>query len=338
MAIRLAILGLDPIQRDWLEAAGRLRASGEVEIVGVGHRSAALAKDVADPLEVPALDDLRQLLKATAPQVILLDRPENATLEFLTVCLEQGIGLVSLGPVVENYAEARVLAEVLEPRTQLLYIWPRFAETFAWKHCAQADEYLRPIKFASLTWLGMNHALAKSSGRPEGAVRSLSVLAWDAISTLISLIDVPTSVYASLRGTAAGGATDRFADITGSASLTLRFADDVTASVTLSDRVAGRRELLVLGQAGSLRLDGERYSFCNAEGQAIDEGVSARELGVDQAVGTLRGFLEQFTSQPSPHRGWEHRLEEIASVMEALLVSHRTGSAENPEKFRGLRR
>ena len=336
MPIKLAILGLDTIQRDWLDAVGRLRDAGEIELVGVGHRTAALARDVADAVHAPAFDELKRLLREGSPQVILIDRPANVPLEFITLCIEQDVGLLSLGPIVNNYGEAQALAEMLEPRTHLLYTWPQFADSFAWKQCAQADEYLRPIKFASMSWLGLNHALAKTSGRTESIVRSLSVLAWDAITTLVRLMDAPTSVYASIRGTVATG--DAFTDISGSASLTLRFPDDVTASVTLSDRVETHRELLVLGQTGSLRLDGNRYSFCDADGKVIEEGSSSRETGVDQALGTLRRFIEQYQSQPSPHRGWEHRLEVIASVMEAMVVSHRTGSAENPEKFRDLRR
>ncbi len=336
MAIRLAIVGLDGIQQDWLEAVGRLRASGEVELVGVGHRTQAAARDLADRVGAAAYDDLRKLLRETQPQVLLIDRPENATIEFLTVCVEQNIGLLSLGPVVHDYQEAATLAASLQPQTHLLYQWPRFADSFAYKHCADADEYLRPIRFVSMTWLGMNHALAKTSGRHELAVRSLSALAWDAVSTLAGLIDVPSSVYATIRGTVAGGGD--FADITGSASLTLRFSDDATASVTLSDRVAARRELLLIGQAGSLRLDGERYSFCDADGKVIDEGVSNRESGVEQATATLRRFVEQYEAKPSPARGWAHRLGEIASVMEAMVVSHRTDAAESPERFRLLRR
>jgi hypothetical protein len=60
--------------------------------------------------------------------------------------------------------------------------------------------------------------------------------------------------------------------------------------------------------------------------------------GPGEALGTLRRFLEQYALQPSPHRGWEHHLEEIAATMEALVVSHRTGQAESPERLRKLRR
>ena len=40
--------------------------------------------------------------------MILLDRPVNATREFLAGCFEAGVGIFSLGPVVENLSEARM--------------------------------------------------------------------------------------------------------------------------------------------------------------------------------------------------------------------------------------
>jgi hypothetical protein len=176
MAVRLAILGLDGVQREWLDAVGVLRAAGEIELVGVGHETATGTRELVDWAKnaglgtVPAYDDLRLMLKEGGPQVILMDRPANATLEFLLSCAQQEIGIFSLGPPVESVAEAQALAGFLGvegARTRLLYIWPRFGDLPAARRCAQADEFLRPIRFASGTWLGINHALAKAmrSGR-----------------------------------------------------------------------------------------------------------------------------------------------------------------------------
>lgn len=401
MAVRVAILGLDTIQREWLDAVGMLRAAGEIELVGVGHESMAGAREAADWFKgagggaVPAFDDVRFLLKEGSPNVILMDRPANATLEILLSCVQQEIGIFSLGPPVESVAEAQALAGFLGaegPKTRLLYIWPRFADLPASRHCAQADEFLRPIRFASGTWLGINHALAKAmgSGRPgahpvgekpetdksepsakapKGStpnsdlpVRSLSVLAWDALSTLIGLMGMPTAVYAVIRGTAASG--NSFADVSGAAAVTLRFADEAAASLTLCDRAphlpvdgnladgggAGggwdRRELMLWGTGGTLRLNTRAYEFRDADGKLIDAGPEAAQDHGSPAIADeektplmlLREFLHQYGLPPSPHRGWELRLEETAATMEALVVSHRTGQAESPERFRRLRR
>jgi predicted dehydrogenase len=370
MALRLAILGLETAQREWLEAVDALRASGEIELVGIGHESLAGARDVAgvfrDKGEAPVFDDLRQLLKDAAPQVILMDRPATATVEFLLACAGQEIGVLSLGPPVETLAEAQALSEALEVRTRLLYVWPRFADAPASAHCAQADEFVRPIRFASATWLGINYALAKAmqSGRLGHGhsatlpVRSLSVLAWDALASVIRLMGVPASVYAAIRGTT--GSSNSFADLSGAASVTLRFLDDAAASLTLCDRAPGaagetahgdlsawqRRDLMLWGAGGTLKLNTQAYEFRDADGELIDAGpppasapsISPRGDAAGEPLKTLRRFLEQYALPPSPHRGWEHHLEEIAATMEALVVSHRTGQAESPERLRKLRR
>lgn len=352
MAVRLAIVGVDPVQRDWVGAVEELRARGEVEVVAAGHRTLAMARDLADEFagageagRVPAYDDLRLMLNERQPQVIVLDRPENMTLELLLSCASQKMGIISVGPPVETVAEAQALAEVLEARTQLLYVWPRMVGTFGYQQAAGAEDFVRPVRFASATWLGMNHAMAKAAGtggEGEGVVRSLSVLAWDALATLIELIDVPTSVYASVRGTV--GLRDTFADISGAASLTLRFPEDAAASVTLSDRMPGRvapggeRSVLLFAQGGTARMEAERYAFHDAEGRLIDEGSAAEQQGRGGASEALREFLHHFQMPASPVRGWEHRLEAVAATMEALVVSHRTGQAESPERFWRLRR
>ncbi len=379
MALRLAILGLETSQREWLEGAAALRAAGEIELVGVGHESAALGRDVAAVFksatagetpalrggadEVPVFDDLRVLLKEAAPQVILMDRPATANVDFMLACASQEIGILSLGPPVESLAEAQAVAGALEARTRLLYVWPRFADAPASAHCAQADEFLRPIRFAAATWFGINYALAKAmqSGRlGHGSslnlpVRSLSVLAWDALGSLIRLMGMPASVYAAIRGTAGNG--NSFADLSGAASVTLRYLDDAAASVTLCDRAPGaggetahgdlgpwhRRDLMLWGAGGTLKLNTQAYEFRDADGELIDAGPPVASAtrpgeGASEALATLRRFLEQYTLPASPHRGWEHHLEEIAATMEALVVSHRTGQAESPERLRKLRR
>jgi len=364
MPLPLAIIGLDSVQRDWLQVAADLRDAGEIELVAAGHRTVAAARDIADALKspahpvIPAYDDLRLLLKETAPRIILLDRPANAPLDFLLTCVKQGIGLFSLGPPVESFAEAQGLSGALEARTHLLYIWPRFADAPGLAHCAQADEYIRPVRFIAGRWLGMNHALAKvrgdatDTGGHSLTVRSLCPLAWDALSTLIRLIDLPTSVFAGIRGNA--GADASFADLSGAASVTLRFPEDAIASLVICDQAPlsatgpaswDSRELLIWGAGGTLRLGTHSYEFRNTDGTLVDEGPPgaaaappSAAVSREQAQHALREFFRHYQLPPSPHRGWAHRLEEVAATLEALVVSHRTGQPEFPGRFRHLRR
>ena len=115
-AFALAILGLDPLHRDWLDAVAALRASQEIELVAAGHRSFAAARDAADALRSPEFpappvyDDLRLLLTEAAPRLILMDRPANVSIEFLLACVAQEITVLSLGPPVESLGEAQALS------------------------------------------------------------------------------------------------------------------------------------------------------------------------------------------------------------------------------------
>ncbi len=90
----------------------------------------------------------------------------------------------------------------------------------------------------------------------------------------------------------------------------------------------------------ALQLNTNTYQFRDAEGRLIDSGPPADEAANSHVtpVEMLREFLRHRTLPPSPQRGWPHQLEEVAATMEALVVSHRTGQAESPEKFMRLRR
>ena len=343
MSIRLAILGLDPIQRDYLAAVLALAESNLIVPVAVGHRTLALARDTADILRVPPFDDMRSLLRESTPQVLLLDRPDNVSADFLAACLEQNLGILSLGPPVKNVAEARTLASVLEDQTHLLYIAPAFIHTPGFAHGTHPDLVARPLRFASADFHAFNHAAAKSAGKDasqQTLVRSLSVLAWDVLSAFLDLLDLPESIFASLRGTTAAG--DIFTDISGAAGLVLRFTDadsgTIVATASLSDRAPARRSLLLLTPSGSARLDDFSCQAFAADGSPLDATTYPIPQPADLAAATIKTFLEQFLAPTSPHRGWPHRLEPLAACMEALLISHRTGQPENPERFLNLRR
>ena len=81
-------------------------------------------------------------------------------------------------------------------------------------------------------------------------------------------------------------------------------------------------------------------------GVLIDGGaMSAQPAWTAQAKNSaangeaaLREFLRQFAEPASPQTGWDLRMEEVAATMEAVVVSHRTGQPESPERFRRLRR
>lgn len=336
MTIPAAIVGLEPIQQDWIRALHQAHQDGLIKLVAVGHELMTEARKSGQDFDVPFYVDLRRMMLETAPRIVLIDRPRQFPLDFIEACLQQEIGVFSLGPPVHTLAEAHRLNLTLPPRTHLLYVWPRMSESWAWRQCAPSDDYLRGGIYLKGCWAGINHAAARNWQVREGVVRSLSVLAWDACHTVLELLGLPAALYASLQGTLGDG--DQFIDVTGHAAITMRFLE-ATANVTISDQeTPARRELMLFSPHGALRLDEHSFRFtAAATGQTLEEDSIAVETSWRKARRELEEFCRQFTAPPSPQRGWPHGLIETASMMTALLVSHRTNNAESPQHFRSLR-
>jgi predicted dehydrogenase len=132
MPLRCAIIGLDPVQRDWITALKALTASAAIVPVAAGHRTVAAARDLGDLFDVPAFDDLRQLLLQHNPQILVLDRPSNADTEFLAACAQQNIGIFSLGPPVHSVAEAHDLVWRVRRGTNIAPMPTNSSNRFVW--------------------------------------------------------------------------------------------------------------------------------------------------------------------------------------------------------------
>ncbi|MGC8552713.1 MAG: Gfo/Idh/MocA family oxidoreductase [Phycisphaerae bacterium] len=338
MRLKACLVGLESVQQDWLTAIAQAADIGLIEVTAAGHSSVAEARDLAQHFDAPFYDDLRRMMLTHSPQIIILDRPPELGLDFIEACLQQQIGILSLGPVVSNLTEARQIAAVLKPKTHLLLNWPLALEGWAFKQCLQTQEYFLDVSLLTAGFFAINHAIAKSRQQAgtESVVRSMSVLAWDAMRTIIELLGLPASVYACIDGSVGEG--DRFHDATGSAAATLRFADGGACGLAISDReTPARRELLVQSRAGSVRMTDFSYRICDSSGKLIEEDTRTPILPAEQCLTALQDFCRGFTAPPSPHRGWNHLLVETSATMVAMLISNRTGAAESPQRLIDLR-
>ncbi len=337
MPLKCAIIGVSPLQQDLLHATAELAGSGVITVAAAGHDSMALARDLADRFETTAFDDLRQLLVTTEPDMVIVERQEHVALEFIQRLIADKIGVFSVGPPVISLAEAQTLAAMLEPRTHLLYIWPCTACDALFQAMLSGDQFIRPLRFAVGQWMAPNHAVARAlEQQSHDSVRSLLVLAWDALRTIIDLFGLPESLYAVLSGTAPnpGG----FADITGDATISLRLSDEALCGLALSDRDPQRQSRLTLwGQSGTLQWGGRGHGLPDsARRDAQQHAASA--ASDREALEHLQQFVAHLQAPVSPTRGWPHYLEETAASVEAMLVSNRTGQSESPERLRKLRR
>lgn len=338
MPLKCAMIGVSPVQQDLLQAVAQLAESGAITVVAAGHESPALARDLGDRFQTAAFDDMRQLLVTVEPDIVILERQENVTLDFVQRLIADKIGVFSIGPLVASLAEAQTLAGMLETRTHLLYIWPCTACDALFRNMLSGDQLIRPLRFGAGQWLAPNHAVARAlEQQTHDSVRSLLVLAWDALRTVIELFGMPESLYAVLSGAAPnpGG----FADITGDATISLRLPEEALCSLALSDRDAQRqRQLTLWGQRGALQWSDSGYRVLDGAGHCAEEKRVTPASAARQAQDHVVEFIQQFQAPASPARGWRHYLEETAASVEAMLVSNRTGQSESPERLRKLRR
>ncbi len=152
MAVACAIVGLDPIQRDWIEALKQAHETDWFKIAVVGERNLSLAREVGQIFDVPFYGDLRRMLLETTPQMVLLDRPADMSLDFVEACLQQNIGILSLGPPVQTLEEAHRLSLHLQPKTHLLYTAPQFSGSWGYGQAHQTENFFQAVQFLRGDW------------------------------------------------------------------------------------------------------------------------------------------------------------------------------------------
>ena len=339
MPINCAIVGLEQIQKDWIEAIAQGRNAGTINIVAAAQQQMGSARALGQRLDAPFYVDFRRMMLEATPQMVILDRPRNFSLDFIQACIQQGIGIFSLGPPVQNLNESQKLNLMLEPVTPLLYIWPRMTSSWAMRQCRASDEYMRGIQFLAGQWTGITHSLARDWPSAQASVRSLSVLAWDACRTVIETMGMPASVFAAIQGEL--GNRDRFTDVNGSVCMTMRFME-ATASLVISDQDSPlTRKMSLFNPRQLISLTDHSYRVRSAaNGSQLEQDVApaqSTDLPWKPLLTELTEFCTQFAAPPSPERGWPHLISETAATLTAMMVSHRTGAAESPQHFRGLR-
>ncbi len=339
MPVKCLVMGLQSVEKSWLKALAQAQRDGIIEIIGAHHVDVEHARELGLALDVPFFDDERRMLLGISPQMLVLDRPANTRLDFLEASLRQGIGILSLGPPVANIEEARRLAKILEPTTHLLHVVPCFCDSWTFGQCIQSEDYFRAISFLEAHWYAPNHAAARAGRVPENAlmVRSLSVLAWDVLRTILELAGMPESIYAAIDGST--GAKDHFLDATGAAAVTMRFADGGVASLAIGDRAtAAERNILLYSRAGRVRMLDGQYQFADIHGAPVDADSIPPPSAEQLARQAIEDFVRHLNASDSPYRGRRHRLLETAAMMVALFVSNRTGQAESPRAMINIHR
>ncbi len=168
----------------------------------------------------------------------------------------------------------------------------------------------------------------------------------DAMDVVHRVLGVADSVDAGVVTSTVGGgggvraaAAERLDRLTGDMHASLRYAGLMGATIHASDRAgAWSREVVVVGETGSVRITDEGVERVSADGERMyvrAAGAGEEDGEMDAAVGAMsrgmRRALEGVTGTARPTDGVA-----VVLMAEAALLSARTGQAESPEMIRRI--
>ncbi len=335
MATACAIVGLDINASQWVEAIGAAVKSGVIEVVATGQPFLNQARESGTLFDVPFYADMRRMLLETSPRIAIVDRSARISLDFIEALLNQGIGVFSIGPPIHSLNEAHRIAQILEPVSHLLYIWPRMSQSWAMRQCLQTGGFLKSPRFISAQFHAPGLMMNRKRQSADSFVRNMAVPAWDAMRTILEIGGSPAGLFSSIVGNA--GERDSFAGISGHAACIARFLNSATAAVTISDRDPHwQRNITVVSDEGTVRITDASYQFFDPSGKCVEEDSIPPQPVSRSIADELEIFCQHFSAPVSPSRGWPHLLPETASMLTAMILSQRTGMSESPMHLRSL--
>lgn len=353
---------LDPAQVPLIRAVA---AAVDVELVGAGSPVKGQSGGVAAELACPAVDDLRSVLTDGACDAVLVASPGDfgaaegsagVDARAVQAAYARGVGVASLEPLpasaldvrgVWNDSQAGLVAAAV-PRFVGL---PRRLRAF--RDAAEPLEQFGPARFL----------VVESLARPEEG--SLAARMMAACHTVVSLMGEPEVVDAAYVSTAAGGRiapADTLVSLRGDLTAMMRFSDGRAAAIAASSQ--GARwgfGATLLGPEGRIRVHHMGFSWRAADGSLRDElrldearespayasnpheeglfGVlrepSAPSASHQPAVDALSESLSRILDPDIPDEG-PIELETVLCVMQAAMLSARTGQPERPQMFRNV--
>lgn len=287
------------------------------------------------PVPLPIPDLRRALATVEADLVLLADlaSDEAAILEanpgLIRDLRSRGVKVASLEPFPASVVAARAWrAEAGDDEAVAFLPLLRRSRGFA-----RAEDALET--FGRVRTL----AFSARSNRREG---SLAARLFDAMDAALRLLGEPESIDASVAGPHAGSglrlaAGDSLADLAGDLTAHLRYPDDRSASLALSDQ-GGRwfRGVTLLGEGGCARFDETTFEWITPQGDSADESSEAANVSDAQRSAPPRSSVEVFAEQvdrlldpraaaPAP----TDRLCALA-MAEAAVLSARTAQPESP--------
>jgi hypothetical protein len=289
-----------------------------VKVLTVGGPSKGAVSELASELEVPAEDDLRQMLLGAGGEggvdSLMVATGEGLSGKALQQARDLGVPVLALEPVAAHQDDV-VESEVSGGAFQVMTApWLRMSP--GWKAAANPQEALGQIQALQIGVLA-----------PSG-VCSLYARLYDAMDMAIHLLGLPETIDAALTGPLSEP-PERLRGLTGHLTAHLRFTTDASAALTVSDRSpTWDRRLLALGSEGQIALGDTSYTLTNKDGQTLDALAPESDkkiLTPADLIARLWNELHRGAVAPKPVDP-----RQIIACCDAALLSCRTAQLESP--------
>ncbi len=353
---------LDPAQVPLIRAVA---AQVGVELVGAGSPVKGQTGAVAAELMCPPVDDLRSVLTDAQCDAVLVassgdfgaaQDAAGVDARAVQAAYTRGVGVASLEPLPASALDVRgawndAQAGLVPAAVPRFVGLPRRLRAFR-----DATEPL--AQFGSIRF-----AFAESLGRPEEGSLAARMLA--ACHTVVSLMGEPEVVDAAYVSTLGGGRiapADTLVSLHGDLTAMLRFSDGRAAAIAASSQ--GARwgfGATMLGQEGRIRVHHMGFAWRAPDGSLRDElrlgehvdapgrVAPAHEEGLfgtlrqpptptsahQPAIDALSESLSRILDPGIPDEG-PIELESVLCVMQAAMLSARTGQPERPQMFHNV--
>ncbi len=301
------------------------RMAPHVRVVGVGGPRTAEIDALARRLDCPHEDDYRKLLVQHSSATILIGSGAETSATDTAQAVGGGADVVALDAHADAIVDLVRLHEVqqLDGAGRRLAL-PSFLRCRGWASAADPLQVIGPPQTVAMT----------SFAHPaDGSLISRLMDAWTAV---LSLVDLPESVDASLTGPLGTSVPQSLFGLTGHLLCHARLPGGGAVLMQASDQAAAHhRQMHVIGKDGRLEVSDHAYRLLSADGKIADQAAEDRGRTdvIDLITDDWRRLLRQ--AQSLTPRDAESELSAMACCL-ACQLSARTGEAESPAKLKAM--
>lgn len=307
----------EPAQDALVEDAVR---AADLDLVAVGSSTSAAAGALAALLDVPKIADLRQAAQRDDVDVIWLATHDPLEADARRLLRDTPVISVSTEPRPMVFSD--VLLDPDEARTAPFV--PLFRRARGYRAALDVFEDFGPRRSIDVCVAG---------GPGEG---SLFARLFDAMDLLESLAGSANGIHATLAGPLPS-VPEALADLHGHMAVSLRYADNICASIMASDCAgAWFRRATIVGEERVLTITDTGYALSGPPGEPWETGggdaVERPSAGALTGMDILRRVGDLDPGAPPSN------VPAVLAQCEAARLSCRTGQGETPQKLLSMRK